>query len=119
MRHVDLAHGPAEQRLDAVAGQIELHRHRLVLDQRPDAAEQIKAFLQRRADFRPIRPARHNGDLGSGTVGLERGLPGRGGLDGQQLGAGVQRRQRRPDSQRKSVPDKSATIEGFRFHKCD
>src|ERR1035441_821978 len=53
MSRVHFADGTAKQRLGAVSGHVQLHRHGLVLDQRSDTAEQIKTFLQRRAHFRP------------------------------------------------------------------
>ena len=58
MRHVGLTDWPAQERLEVAAGHIQLHRHRLVLDERTNAAQQIEALLQCRPDFRPVRPAR-------------------------------------------------------------
>ena len=70
------------------------------------------------ADFRPVRSAGRNRDLGGGTVNSQSGhaCPG-GGFGGQQLGAGAQRRQRRAGGNHQPVLDKAPASEGLRLHK--
>ena len=101
MRHVRFTNRPAQQRFEVAARHIQLHRHRLVLDQRSNSAQQIKALFQGRAHLGPIRPARRNRHLGGGAVGSQTGLTHPGGdFGGKELGADAQRRQRRPSGQR-------------------
>ena len=117
MSRVRFAYGPAQQRLGAVAGHVQLHGHGLAFDQRPDAAEQIKALLQRRADFRPISAAGHNGDFGAGLVGPGRLAGCAGDFGGQQAVTGASECQGRTGRQRKPLLDESPAAVSSRLHK--
>ncbi|MBI5689218.1 MAG: hypothetical protein HZC55_03910 [Verrucomicrobia bacterium] len=67
MRHVALSHRPAKQRLEIAPGEVDLHRHGLVLHQPADAAEQVEAPVERRPHLWTVAAATHDRHPGIAT----------------------------------------------------
>ena len=90
--HVRFADLPTKERFEVTSSQVQLHGDGLVLDERADAAEQVKTLRQRREDFRPISAAGCNCHFGGGAVGPGYGLNGSAvSVGGQQAGNDAQK----------------------------